>query len=57
MIFFVIIYYKQKKQTNQNKFMDLVKKRGSLKFHSEVTNIILKVTLLIREIPKLENLK
>ena len=37
--------------------MDLVKKRGSLKFHSEVTDIILKVTLLIKEIPEFENLK
>ena len=37
--------------------MDLVKKRGSLKFHSEVTDIIQKVSLLIREIPEFENLK
>ena len=37
--------------------MDLVKKRGSLKLHSEVTDIILKVTLLIKEIPEFENLK
>ena len=37
--------------------MDLVKKRGSLKFHSEVTDIIQKVTLLIKEIPEFENLK
>ena len=58
MIFFCYyIYYKQKKQTNKNKYMDLVKKRGSLKFHSEVTDIIQKVTLLIKEIPEFENLK
>jgi hypothetical protein len=37
--------------------MDLVKKRGSLKFHSEVTDIIQKVTLLIKEIPEFDNLK
>ena len=37
--------------------MDLVKKRGSLKFHSEVTDIIQKVTLLIKEIPEYDNLK
>ena len=37
--------------------MDLVKKRGSLKFHSEVTNIIQKVTLLVKEIPQFEDLK
>jgi hypothetical protein len=37
--------------------MDLVKKRGSLKLHSEVTDIILKVTLLIKEIPEFDNLK
>ena len=38
--------------------MDLVKKRGTLKLHSEVTDIILKVTLLIKEIPEYDdNLK
>ena len=37
--------------------MDLVKKRGTLKLHSEITDIIQKVTLLIREIPEFENLK
>ena len=37
--------------------MDLVKKRGTLKLHSEITDIILKVTLLIKEIPEYDNLK
>ena len=37
--------------------MDLVKKKGTLKLHSEITDIILKVTLLIKEIPEFENLK
>ena len=34
-----------------------MKKRVSLKFHSYVTDIIQKVTLLIKEIPEYDNLK
>jgi len=37
--------------------MDLIKKKGSLALHTEVTDIIAKVTLLIKEIQEFEGLK
>jgi hypothetical protein len=54
-IFFIYTKYKQKKNTK--KMAELVKKCGTLKLHSEINDIIARVSLLISEIPEYGSLK
>ena len=53
-IFFIYTNYKQKKSQKNGR---TYKKKGTLRLHSEINDIIARVSLLIKEIPEFHLLK